>query len=74
MVKYENLFLKCNEEELIYLKHEYDMDNDCYYGHHSFKITTETIPDLTLQELAQYVINNKPLIQKENVKVRKEYR
>lgn len=37
-------------------------------------LTTDTIPNLTLQELAQYVIDNKPIVREKNVKVKKVFR
>lgn len=49
--------------------------NDCNILFHTkSKVQTKTIPNLTLEELAQYVIDNKPIVREKNVKVRKEYR
>ena len=37
-------------------------------------IDTDTIKDITLEELARYVIDNKPIVREETIKVKTEYR
>lgn len=44
------------------------------YKHESIKVDTQTIQDITLEELARYVIDNEPIIREETIKVKTEYR
>ena len=41
---------------------------------YSHKISTDTIQDITLEELARFVIDHEPIVREENVKVKVEYR
>lgn len=46
----------------------------CTKRKYSHKISTNTIQDITLEELARFVIDHEPIIREENVKVKVEYR
>ena len=41
---------------------------------YSHKISTDTISNITLEELARFVIDHEPIVREENVKVKVEYR
>ena len=41
---------------------------------YSHKTSTDTIKDVTLEELARFVIDHEPIVREENVKVKVEYR
>ena len=41
---------------------------------YSHKTSTNTIKDITLEELARFVIDHEPIVREENVKVKVEYR
>lgn len=36
--------------------------------------STDTIPNVTLKELARYVIDNEPIVREETINIKKEYR
>ena len=46
------------------------------YSHRQeeIKVSTDTIKDITLEELARLVIDREPIVREENVKVKVEYR
>ena len=46
------------------------------YSHEQeeIKTSTDTIKDITLEELARFVIDHEPIVREENVKVKVEYR
>ncbi len=46
------------------------------YSHRQeeIKVSTDTIKDVTLEELARLVIDHEPIVREENVKVKVEYR
>ena len=44
------------------------------YHHSAEKVSTSNISDITLEELARLVIDRKPIVREENVKVKVEYR
>ena len=44
------------------------------HSNKELKVNTDTIPNVTLEELARYVLDNEPIVREENVKVKVEYR
>ena len=44
------------------------------YEHNEPKASTSNIKDITLEELARFVIDHEPIVREENVKVKVEYR
>ena len=44
------------------------------YCDHTIKASTSNISDVTLEELARFVIDHEPIVREENVKVKVEYR
>lgn len=46
---------------------------DYHFNHNFMSFNTREIKDVTLQELASYVIDHKPIIRKEKIEVTKKY-